>query len=317
VVTSTRVSFVVIAYNEAANIKGCIESILGQDTEAVAEIIVVDDASTDETGRLVEEMAAIHRRIVFHRLDVNGGRGNARWIGGSMAKGDFLAYVDADIVLPPHWLSRCLDAIKSADAVGGVAVPDGDHAYIFRRFGLVPRVVPATTTVTGNNGLYRRELFARVGFDPDLREGEDVAFNHLLDTAGAQMLTLGDLLVRHEENKSFRESLSWLFESGTGASRQLHRYRRIRVPDLTYAGFLASLAIGARSVRRGRRRTSWTIPASYLGVAAAAHVSRAFELEHRRVLATAGAALTDACLLGAYFTGRSVGHLRQVTSDPD
>jgi hypothetical protein len=51
--------------------------------------------------------------------------------------------------------------------------------------------------VTGNNGLYRRRVFNQVSFDPSLREGEDVAINHALEAAGARMVTLSDLHVRH------------------------------------------------------------------------------------------------------------------------
>ena len=52
--------------------------------------------------------------------------------------------------------------------------------YLYRKFRLAPRIVAGTTTVTGNNGLYRHEVFRLVGFDAELREGEDVALNHAM-----------------------------------------------------------------------------------------------------------------------------------------
>ena len=53
-------------------------------------------------------------------------------------------------------------------------------AHLYRKFRLAPRIATSTTTVTGNNGLHRHEVFRLVGFDAELREGEDVALNHAI-----------------------------------------------------------------------------------------------------------------------------------------
>ena len=160
----------------------------------------------------------------------------------------------------PGW--RC----SGHDAVGGTAVPDGDVAYLYRRFGLTPRVRAHTTTVAGGNGLYRREVFASVRFDPALREGEDVALNHAIERHGLSCATVPGLIVEHRENKTWGESLRWMFDSGRGATRQLLAYRQVRQPDLAAAAFGAAVAGrragGGAQAPRGRRadpgrRWSW------------------------------------------------------------
>jgi glycosyltransferase involved in cell wall biosynthesis len=255
----------------------------------------------------VRIFARDHPEVQLIHFEHNRGRGAARQAGLEAARGEYVAFVDADIVLPEHWLRRCLDSIADADAVGGVAVPDGDVTYLYRTFGLEPKVVSATTTITGNNGLYRRGIFRHSGFDPQLREGEDVALNQTLRTAGARMLTVDDLHVRHEESKGFRQSVVWLYQSGQGASRQLLRYRQLRVPDLTFAGWLA---VWAAALVMGRSsRLIRALPAVYLLLAAGAHTGRSFvwrrEHSHRLLAAT----LVDGVFLTAYFAGRLRGLL--------
>jgi glycosyltransferase involved in cell wall biosynthesis len=303
------VSFVVIAHNEAPNIRRSLSSIVGQLDDHSCEVIVVDDGSTDGTAAVVTDFSVQHPEVRVLRFPENRGRGAARHAGAIEARGDFLAYVDADIVLPPDWLSRCLSHAEDADAVGGVAVPDGDLAYVYKRFGLEPKPVPHATEVTGSNGLYKRSLFDQVSFDPTLRDGEDVAINQALRASQARMLTLADLIVRHEESKTFEQSARWLYQSGLGAARQLYTYRRLRMPDLIFAGWVTVLVGAGANVRR-RPKIAAGLPVAYLGSAAIAHVGRAFRWRRRGAHRLAGAVIIDMFMLATYFTGRIVGTFR-------
>jgi glycosyltransferase involved in cell wall biosynthesis len=300
-----EISFVVIAHNEEANIGRCLAAIGAQDSPVSREVIVVDDGSADRTADVVREVAAADPIVRLLALPENRGRGAARKAGTDSAAGSYLAYVDADIVLPPDWLARCLEAIGDVDAVSGIAVPDGDLAYVYGRFALTPKPVPARTDVAGSNALFRRELFDRISFDPALREGEDVAFSHSLRDENARFRTLEDLLVRHEETKTFRQSVRWLYQSGKGAARQFYRYREVRFPDLVFAAWLGTC--GATAVLARRSRAAWLLPAGYLAVGAGAHVAGAFEWRPAESRRFAGAIAVDMVLLGSYFTGRTVG----------
>jgi glycosyltransferase involved in cell wall biosynthesis len=297
------VSFVLIAHNEQASVARALHSVLAQDVDK--EALVVDDGSTDATAKLVGEIAERERAVRLIRLHPNRGRGFARDVGVRSARGRFIATIDADIVLPPDWWPRCAHELQDADAVGGIAVPDGDVAYLHRRFALKPRARPHVAIVTGSNGAYRRELFERVSFDPDLTEGEDIALNHALQANGARLRTVPGLIVVHLENKGFLQSVRWLFHSGRGATRQLWRYREVRLPDLVFAGWLASLALSAVPRRPGRPR-GFAPLLVYVSAAAAAHVIRAFAFRPPR-MRLVGAGLVDTVLLSAYFCGRVQG----------
>ncbi len=301
------VSFVVIAYNEAANIGQALAAITGLTGLGPHEIIVVNDGSRDGTAQVVAGLAARNPRIRLIDLPANRGRGYARSTGIAAARGSLIATVDADVVLPADWLDRTGAALAGHDAVGGTAVPDGDVAYICRRFRLTPRVVGATTAVAGSNGLYRRSVFDVAGFDQTLREGEDSALNQAMSQLGLSAATVPGLLVQHRESKSFGTSLRWLFETGQGATRQLITYRQVRQPDLASGAFAASLAAGLLTAAARRPLLGAAIPAGFVLAASAQHVRSRFQTRRPDWPRLAPAVAVDAALLTVYFAGRLAG----------
>lgn len=301
------ISFVVIAYNEEHHIRRCVLAIKALDGLDAHEVIVVDDGSTDATAEHVREMQLQDGSLRLVE-QLNRGRGAARAAGIYASMGDLVAMVDADICLPRTWLTTCLAGIQDNDVVGGTAVPDGDVTYLYNRFGLTALGAPATTTVTGNNGLYRSEVFKHVMFDEQLREGEDVDFNRKLLDRGFRLACLPGLQVEHREDKSLAESVVWLFQSGRGATRQLLRYRQIRLPDIAFAGALTVVATSCLARPRHPWIARLLLPV-YLLATSERHV-------HGRFVASGsanyrgryfGAVVVDVLLIAAYFAGRTVG----------
>lgn len=103
------VSVVIPVRNGEAFIVDAVESVLAQQ-DVAAELIVVDDGSTDRTPELLAGYAG---RITVARLD---GRGvsAARNRGVALAQGDLLVFLDADDLLPPHYLARFVEAAATA-----------------------------------------------------------------------------------------------------------------------------------------------------------------------------------------------------------
>jgi glycosyltransferase involved in cell wall biosynthesis len=303
---SPYVSFVVIAYNEERNIAPTLNAIATLDGLSEYEIVVVNDGSADATASIVRTSASQDPRIRLIDLAANSGRGHARRTGVRAAHGDLIATVDADIVLPRDWFNRTLAALTHCDAVAGVPVPDGDVAYIHRRFQLAPRAVPATSAVPGSNGLYRRTVFDLVEYDSSLREGEDSALNHAMRSRGLSLVTLADLLVVHQERKTFLKSLSWLFEVGKGATRQLIEYREIRQPDVATAAVVVAMIAGVFIALE----VSWIgifLPIALVLVAAMQHVKSRFHTPPTQWGRAALAVGADSMMLTAYFAGRLAG----------
>jgi glycosyltransferase involved in cell wall biosynthesis len=97
-----RVSVVIAARNEARNIEEALQSVLNQDYPHL-EIIVADDRSTDDTGRILDRMAASDERLrPLHITELPPGwlgKNHALDYGARQATGDFLLFTDADIVM--------------------------------------------------------------------------------------------------------------------------------------------------------------------------------------------------------------------------
>jgi glycosyltransferase involved in cell wall biosynthesis len=93
------VSVVIPVYNAASTIEATLQSVLAQDYEPF-EVIVVDDESTDASAEIVKS----HPEVRYLRQR-NGGPNVARNTGVDAAAGEFIAFVDADDVVPPNKLS--------------------------------------------------------------------------------------------------------------------------------------------------------------------------------------------------------------------
>ena len=110
-----KVSVIIPVYNGEATIKRCLESICAQTLPDI-EIIVVNDGSTDNT---LSEIEAIGDSRINTITVKNGGQGLARNVGIDLARGEYLAFVDADDTIESDMLEKmCAIADKSgADVV--------------------------------------------------------------------------------------------------------------------------------------------------------------------------------------------------------
>lgn len=100
-----KFSFIIPVYNVKDYVAQCIESILSQTYENY-EIIIIDDGSTDGSGEICDEYAKKDSRIkVFHQK--NQGNSVARNKGVTLAKGEYIIFIDSD----DYWLEDKLDVI--------------------------------------------------------------------------------------------------------------------------------------------------------------------------------------------------------------
>lgn len=123
------ISVIVPVYRAEKFVADCVESVCRQ-TFSDWELLLVDDASPDGTGALCDDLAARDQRIrVFHKKK-NGGVSQARNLGLQEARGNWIAFLDADDRYEPACLER-LSAIREAAGADSAACahvnlwPDG------------------------------------------------------------------------------------------------------------------------------------------------------------------------------------------------
>lgn len=104
-----QVSVIIPVYNCEKYIQNCIESILNQ-TYSDYELILVDDGSTDLSGKVCDEFAQKDRRIVVVHKENGGGAGEARNYGLSIASSPFICFVDSDDWIQPIMLETLMTA---------------------------------------------------------------------------------------------------------------------------------------------------------------------------------------------------------------
>lgn len=110
----TFVSVVVPVYNVEPFLPECVESILAQ-TWQNYEVILVDDGSTDSSGKMCDDYARKNTRVrVIHKK--NGGLSSARNAGIDIALGNYIAFVDSDDAVHPDYLKVLVEIAEGLDA---------------------------------------------------------------------------------------------------------------------------------------------------------------------------------------------------------
>ena len=159
------ISFIIPIYNAEAYLTQCIESIFAQRGTYSYEIILIDDESTDSSLAIAQTYAGRDSRVNV-LTQPHAGQSAARNLGLRHAKGEYIAFVDADDYLAPDWCQQHMEAIEGVDYVQSGYTKEGraviaKHAYRFTSACL---------------RLYKREALHGLSF-PEGMIYEDVLFS--------------------------------------------------------------------------------------------------------------------------------------------
>lgn len=112
---SELISIIVPVYKVEDYLERCVDSIINQSYKNL-EIILVNDGSPDNSGKLAEELAKKDERIVvYHKA--NGGLSDARNYGVAKAKGTYIGFVDSDDYIHKDMYKNLYDLIKSENTL--------------------------------------------------------------------------------------------------------------------------------------------------------------------------------------------------------
>jgi len=115
------ISVLIPARDEAENLRELIPEILKSFAGESLEIIVIDDASSDETFELVGAMRVTHPELRLIQNRPSAGKSGALWIGSRFARGEFGITVDGDGQNDPRYLKPMIELLRSSDTLGLIA----------------------------------------------------------------------------------------------------------------------------------------------------------------------------------------------------
>jgi GT2 family glycosyltransferase len=218
-----KISVVVCSLNGAPTIRDTMEGLRYLDYPNF-EVIVVDDGSTDDTGKIASEYNC---RVISTE---NRGLSNARNTGWQEAAGEIIAYIDDDAYPDPHWLTYLAHVFMNSGYVGvggpNLAPPgDGWIADCIANSPGGPVHVLISDTeaehIPGCNMAFRREALASIeGFDPIYRAaGDDVDLCWQLQAQGGVIGFAPAAVVWHHRRNSLQ--MYWRQQQGYGKAEAL------------------------------------------------------------------------------------------------
>jgi teichuronic acid biosynthesis glycosyltransferase TuaG len=188
-----RFSVVIPVYNGVKTIERTLDSVLNQ-TYGAHEIIVVDDASTDDTCALIERRYV--GKVNLIKATINAGSSVARNAGMDAASGDYIAFLDADdiwhkdkLLIMNELLTATADVYLlyhayTLENVADIVLPRPDTAAAMPFYSLLPgNTISTSCAVVRNDKLFR--------FEPGMRHTED--YDLWLRIAYSQKVFFADL----------------------------------------------------------------------------------------------------------------------------
>ncbi len=224
-----KISVIIPAKNEEQPIANCLKAVRAQ-TVTPSEILIVDGHSTDKTVEVGQSFGA---RVVFEDY---GTRGGACQVGIENAKGDLIAFTDADCVPDPQWLEKLLPHLSGGIVgVGGRILNEGESFWqqtinvaldtvLGSANSIQGRNFPTirlVSSISGCNSMYRKEDLQEVGgFRTELVTAEDTELNRRLLKRG-KLLYAPDAVVHHRHQRGLRDFGKRMFQYGYGRGQAM------------------------------------------------------------------------------------------------
>jgi CDP-glycerol glycerophosphotransferase (TagB/SpsB family) len=219
--TVPRFSIVVPCHASRAWLRPCLDSVLGQSFTDF-EVIGVDDADPDGSGRILDEYAAADARVRTLHLDENVGLGLARNAGLKECRGEYVLFLDADDVYSPGSLEAIAGRIDAATTKRGqpdIVLFDYERVFwdgrvmgsqrhdAFARegagvFTAAERPIFLTFLEVVWNKAYRRQFLIRHGFAFTSGFYEDAPWTYSTMLTAERIATLDRVVVHYRQHRT-------------------------------------------------------------------------------------------------------------------
>jgi glycosyltransferase involved in cell wall biosynthesis len=189
------ISIIIPLYNQAKEIKKCLESIKAQSFDNY-EIIVVNDRSQDRLSKVIDWSKKIFSyRIEWHHNTINHGPQYTRNKGFSFAKGEYVIFCDADVIFKENALQKMLLALKEHPEVS-YAYSSFIHGHkLFRLFEFSEEKIKEMPCIHSSS-LVRREHLPERPWDENIKRLQDWDLWLTLLEQGRRGIWINDTLFR-------------------------------------------------------------------------------------------------------------------------
>jgi len=220
---SPKLSVIVASYESAKTIEACLESLRKQRTGRAFEVIAVDSGA-DGAALLIERRFPEVRLCSFSERKFCGAARN--WAMG-IARGEIVAFVDADCVARPDWVENLLEAHETPAPVIGGAIANGNPeslvgwaAYFCEFSRWMPGTPPQwLDDIAGANISYKRELFDRYGPFIEGTYCSDTEYHWRLGRDGIRLRFEPRSVVAHRNIERLGQFLVHEFDHGRSFGR--------------------------------------------------------------------------------------------------
>lgn len=195
-----KVSIIISTKNEEKNIETCLKSLQSQSYKNI-EIIVIDNFSSDKT----EDIAKKYTPLVYR---VGPERSAQRNFGATKAKGRFLLFIDADMVVTENVIGQCVRFCLSKKGVNAIVIPEKSYGKSFwaKCKGLERSFYEGIEWIEGAR-FFDRKLFLNVGgYNTALISGEDWDI-HARFKKKSKIGRINSYILHNEGNLSIAETV--------------------------------------------------------------------------------------------------------------
>lgn len=247
-----KISIIIPVYNVENYIEKCFESIIRQKNMYEAEIICIDDGSTDSSGIICDQYAEKDKRFkVIHQK--NSGVSTARNVGLEMARGEYIAWIDPDDCMNENWYTKIKPFIeKKVDVIffdyisivndNEIKVKYEDKSKYMKRGEFLKELV-LNTKIQSHlwSKVIKRTLFSDIKFPVDLRELEDFAVIHYIIEKAEKIYYISDYLYYYlvRETGLVRSEIDFDFNyKGYLLSKDRYKYLIERNVNVSRIGYM-------------------------------------------------------------------------------
>jgi glycosyltransferase involved in cell wall biosynthesis len=227
-----RISVVIPIRNGEAHLDAQLVSLAAQTYDGPWEVVAVDNGCTDRSIEIVERWRDRLPALVVVDARARRGVNFARNAGAAAARGDFLAFCDADDVTTPRWLEQLAAAAASADLVGGPVEQEQlnnelqrawqptDPLTSLRSHGFMP--YPSG----GNCGIWA-DVASEIGWDESFHFGSsDIDFGWRAQLAGYRVAFAPGALIQVRLRPTVRATVKQYFRYGMSEPQLFRRWSR-------------------------------------------------------------------------------------------